>query len=109
MSLATDGTYAAISYKHVLYLPIAVVQSGGFFGIFLACGTVIRCEETGEVRALRDASTDRLLAHSSEEATVAAAARSTLSSRPRAQLLAATAPPPPRAARSALIAAIVAD
>lgn len=42
------GTWAAISYRHVLYLPIAVLQSGGAFGLFLACGTVIRCEETGE-------------------------------------------------------------
>jgi hypothetical protein len=49
------GTWAAISYKHILYLPIAVLQSGGFFGLFLACGTVIRCEETGQVAALRDA------------------------------------------------------
>ena len=50
------GTWAACTgvYKHILYLPIAVLQSGGFFGLFLACGTVIRCEETGEVRALRD-------------------------------------------------------
>jgi hypothetical protein len=39
------GTYAAIAYKHVLYLPIAVVQAAGGFGFFLACGTVIRCEE----------------------------------------------------------------
>uniref|UniRef100_A0A6V2NDU2 Reactive oxygen species modulator 1 n=1 Tax=Emiliania huxleyi TaxID=2903 RepID=A0A6V2NDU2_EMIHU len=39
------GTFAAIKYKHVLYLPIAVLQAGGAFGFFLACGTVIRCEE----------------------------------------------------------------
>ena len=39
------GTYAAIKFKHVLYLPIAVVQAGGAFGFFLACGTVIRCDE----------------------------------------------------------------
>jgi hypothetical protein len=50
------GTWAAFAYKHVLYLPIAVVQSGGAFGLFLACGTVIRCEETGEVLALQQAS-----------------------------------------------------
>ena len=30
------GTYAAIKFKHVLYLPIAVVQAGGAFGFFLA-------------------------------------------------------------------------
>ena len=42
------GTYAAIKFKHVLYLPIAVVQAGGAFGFFLACGTVIRCEEKQE-------------------------------------------------------------
>lgn len=40
------GTYAAVVYKHVLYLPIAVVQAGGAFGFFLACGTVIRCDES---------------------------------------------------------------
>ncbi len=39
------GTYAAIRYKHILYLPIAVLQAGGGFGFFLACGTVIRCDE----------------------------------------------------------------
>lgn len=39
------GTFAAIKYKHVLYLPIAVLQAGGAFGFFLACGTVIRCDE----------------------------------------------------------------
>ena len=39
------GAYAAVAYKHVLYLPIAVVQAAGGFGFFLACGTVIRCEE----------------------------------------------------------------
>ena len=39
------STYAAIKFKHVLYLPIAVIQAGGAFGFFLACGTVIRCDE----------------------------------------------------------------
>ena len=39
------GAYAAVVYKHILYLPIAVVQAGGAFGFFLACGTVIRCDE----------------------------------------------------------------
>jgi len=39
------GTYAAVVYRHILYLPIAVVQAGGAFGFFLACGTVIRCDE----------------------------------------------------------------
>ena len=39
------GTYASIAYRHVLYLPIAVVQAAGGFGFFLACGTVIRCDE----------------------------------------------------------------
>jgi len=39
------GAYAAIKFKHVLYLPIAVIQAGGAFGFFLACGTVIRCDE----------------------------------------------------------------
>ena len=39
------GTYAAVAYKHILYLPIAVIQAGGAFGFFLACGTVIRCDE----------------------------------------------------------------
>jgi len=39
------GCYAAVVYKHILYLPIAVVQAGGAFGFFLACGTVIRCDE----------------------------------------------------------------
>ena len=43
------GTYAAIAYKHVLYLPIAVVQAAGGFGFFLACGTVIRCEEPSQL------------------------------------------------------------
>ncbi|KAL3908514.1 MAG: hypothetical protein SGPRY_009768 [Prymnesium sp.] len=39
------GSYAAVVYRHVLYLPISVVQAGGAFGFFLACGTVIRCDE----------------------------------------------------------------
>jgi len=39
------GTYAAFAYKHVLYVPIAVLQFGGGFGFFLACGSVIRCDE----------------------------------------------------------------
>ena len=39
------GTYAAVVNRHILYLPIAVVQAGAAFGFFLACGTVIRCEE----------------------------------------------------------------
>mmetsp|Transcript_39677 Transcript_39677/g.92749 ORF Transcript_39677/g.92749 Transcript_39677/m.92749 type:complete len:170 (-) Transcript_39677:94-603(-) len=39
------GTFAAVRYRHVLYLPIAVVQFGAGFGFFLACGTVIRCDE----------------------------------------------------------------
>ena len=39
------GCYAAVVYKHILYVPIAVVQAGGAFGFFLACGTVIRCDE----------------------------------------------------------------
>ena len=39
------GTYTAIKYKHVLYLPAAVIQAGAAFGFFLACGTVIRCDE----------------------------------------------------------------
>jgi len=43
------GTYAAIKYKHILYLPIAIAQAGGGFGFFLACGTVIRCAEPEEL------------------------------------------------------------
>eukprot|EP00966_Prymnesium_polylepis_P038483 893117-Prymnesium_polylepis.1 len=39
------GAYASVVYRHILYLPIAVVQAGGAFGFFLACGTVIRCDE----------------------------------------------------------------
>lgn len=39
------GTYAAIKFRHILYLPIAVVQGGAAFGFFLACGMVIRCDE----------------------------------------------------------------
>ena len=39
------GTYAAIAYRHILYLPISVVSTAAGFGFFLACGTVIRCEE----------------------------------------------------------------
>mmetsp|Transcript_16235 Transcript_16235/g.47340 ORF Transcript_16235/g.47340 Transcript_16235/m.47340 type:complete len:133 (-) Transcript_16235:455-853(-) len=39
------GTYAAIAYRHILYVPISVVQAGFGFGLFLACGMVIRCEE----------------------------------------------------------------
>ena len=50
------GTWAAIAYRHVLYLPIAVVQSGGAFGLFLACGTVIRCEEPDGLTGLQRAS-----------------------------------------------------
>ena len=50
------GTYAAISYRHILYLPIAVLQSGGAFGLFLACGTVIRCEEPDGLNGLQRAS-----------------------------------------------------
>lgn len=45
------GTWAAVAYRHVLYLPIAVLQAGGGFGFFLACGTVIRCEEPGACAA----------------------------------------------------------
>ena len=36
------GTYAAIKFKHVLYLPIAVVQAGGAFGFFLAAPPVTK-------------------------------------------------------------------
>ena len=39
------GTYASIAHRHILYLPISVVTTAGGFGFFLACGTVIRCEE----------------------------------------------------------------
>ena len=42
------GGYMAVQHKHVLYVPIAIVQFGGMFGGFLAAGSVIRCEETGE-------------------------------------------------------------
>lgn len=41
------GTYAAITYRHILYVPISVVQAGFGFGLFLACGTIIRCDERG--------------------------------------------------------------
>ena len=39
------GVFAAVKYKHVLYVPISVLQMGGAFGFFLMCGTVIRCDE----------------------------------------------------------------
>ena len=39
------GAFAAVKYKHVLYVPISVLQMGGAFGFFLMCGTVIRCDE----------------------------------------------------------------
>lgn len=46
----SSRSFAAIKYRHVLYLPIAVMQAGGAFGFFLACGTVIRCEELSEYK-----------------------------------------------------------
>jgi hypothetical protein len=48
------GTYTAIKYKHVLYLPAAVIQAGAAFGFFLACGTVIRCDELPGADRRRD-------------------------------------------------------
>lgn len=39
------GTYAAITYRHILYVPISVVQAGFGFGLFLACGMIIRCDD----------------------------------------------------------------
>ena len=39
------GTYAAITYRHILYIPISVVQAGFGFGLFLACGMIIRCDD----------------------------------------------------------------
>jgi len=42
------GTYAAIAYRHILYIPISVVQAGFGFGLFLACGMIIRCDEGAE-------------------------------------------------------------
>lgn len=56
------GSWMAIQHKHVLYVPIAIVQFGGLFGGFLTAGGVIRCEETGEVLALRDARVARATA-----------------------------------------------
>lgn len=46
------GTYAAIAYRHILYIPITVVQAGFGFGLFLACGMVIRCDELPANRRL---------------------------------------------------------
>lgn len=98
------GTWAAIAYKHVLYLPIAVLQSGGFFGLFLACGTVIRCEETGEVRALRHAAAGRC---GVDDDDAWARARSIDDFRPRrADVVAAVVPAAPAARRSAITSAI---
>ena len=44
------GTYAAIKFKHVLYLPIAVVQAGGAFGFFLAAPPVTEAPAPREPR-----------------------------------------------------------
>ena len=112
MPLCADGTWAAFAYKHILYLPIAVVQSGGFFGLFLACGTVIRCEETGAVIALRDATAAEQQARRARalDDDDAIWARShALDMRPRNEVVAALTPPMPTARRSAMVAAIFAD
>lgn len=108
------GTWASFAYKHILYLPIAVVQSGGFFGLFLACGTVIRCEETGAVIALRDASIteQHRRARACEDMADCWGTASTLNARgsPNAVLAAVTPSSPSYGAgRSAVAAAILAD
>ena len=104
------GTWAAVAYKHILYLPIAVLQSGGFFGLFLACGTVIRCEETGEVRALRHASAGRCGIDDDDAAWARARALDDFRP-PRADVVSAVMPPAPlaRNGRSAVAAAIFND
>jgi len=71
------GTYAAIKYKHVLYLPAAVIQAGAAFGFFLACGTVIRCDELPRLEykvQSGPAGTHQLAAMSEPRAEVAALA-----------------------------------
>jgi len=71
------GCYASVVYKHILYLPIAVVQAGGAFGFFLACGTVIRCDELPRLEykvQSGPAGTHQLAAMSEPRAEVAALA-----------------------------------
>ncbi|KAJ1632318.1 reactive mitochondrial oxygen species modulator 1-domain-containing protein [Pavlovales sp. CCMP2436] len=54
------GTYAAIAYRHILYIPISVVQAGFGFGLFLACGMVIRCDDQLPNRRLTNFPTDHV-------------------------------------------------
>lgn len=97
------GSWAAVAYKHILYLPIAVLQSGGFFGLFLACGTVIRCEETGEVIALRDGRAEHAGARRRPLAVEA------VGTWRRPAYLDSVAPLPSVPVRSAVISAVFAD
>jgi hypothetical protein len=86
------GSYAAVAYKHILYLPIAVLQAAGGFGFFLACGTVIRCEELPEERwAPLDAAARPLPYAGRKHLASAAAPPSTLQLRPNARDLPAAA------------------
>lgn len=79
------GTYAAIAYKHILYIPISVVQAGFGFGLFLACGMIIRCDEGIEPATMAPPPSNAALLFGGMRATGANAfnpLRMQLSSRP---------------------------
>ena len=42
------GLWAAIQYKKLSMIPISVVISGGSFGFIMACGSVIRSDDSEE-------------------------------------------------------------
>lgn len=46
------GTYAAITNRNLLILPLSVVGGALSFGFFLGCGMVIRCDEPRGIRPL---------------------------------------------------------
>lgn len=42
------GTYYSISYRQILYIPMAALGSGCSFGFFMGIGMVMRTEMAGE-------------------------------------------------------------
>ena len=41
------GTYYAIAYRSIMYIPMAAIGSGGSFGFFMGIGMIMRTEMQG--------------------------------------------------------------
>ncbi|EGR34698.1 hypothetical protein IMG5_003600, partial [Ichthyophthirius multifiliis] len=45
---ALIGAMAAVQTRRLIYLPVSIITSGGFFGFMMMCGSIVRADSMEE-------------------------------------------------------------